>query len=190
MSVVHHVQDDVFEIPEFLSLPECDDLIKRSEKLGFANATIETPAGPIQHIGVRNNQRVVVEDDDLAAALWLRLAEVIPAIFKGREALGLNERIRFYRYDAGERFNWHRDGFVEFGDGRLSQFTFLIFLNDDYEGGLTSFRDKRFPTFVVEPKAGSALLFHHPISHRGDKVMAGRKYVLRSDVVYGPSVQA
>jgi hypothetical protein len=29
-----------------------------------------------------------------------------------------------------------------------------------------------------------ALLFHHPISHRGDPVIAGRKYVLRTDVMY------
>jgi hypothetical protein len=36
----------------------------------------------------------------------------------------------------------------------------------------------------VTPKTGMALLFHHPISHRGDPVIAGRKYVLRTDVMY------
>jgi hypothetical protein len=29
-----------------------------------------------------------------------------------------------------------------------------------------------------------ALLFHHPILHRGDPVAVGRKYVLRTDVMY------
>jgi hypothetical protein len=37
----------------------------------------------------------------------------------------------------------------------------------------------------VTPKTGMALLFHHPILHRGDPVIAGRKYVLRTDVMYG-----
>lgn len=29
-----------------------------------------------------------------------------------------------------------------------------------------------------------ALLFQHPIMHRGDPVTKGRKYVLRTDVMY------
>ncbi|WP_315705976.1 MULTISPECIES: hypothetical protein [unclassified Bradyrhizobium] len=37
---------------------------------------------------------------------------------------------------------------------------------------------------VITPEQGMALLFHHPIMHRGDPVTRGRKYVLRSDVMY------
>jgi hypothetical protein len=36
----------------------------------------------------------------------------------------------------------------------------------------------------VKPKQGMGLLFHHPLLHRGDAVAAGRKYVLRTDVMY------
>ncbi len=35
----------------------------------------------------------------------------------------------------------------------------------------------------VVPAKGMALLFYHPIPHRGDPVIAGRKYVLRSDIM-------
>jgi hypothetical protein len=38
--------------------------------------------------------------------------------------------------------------------------------------------------FRVIPTKGMALLFHHQIMHRGDPVTAGRKCVLRTDVMY------
>jgi hypothetical protein len=38
--------------------------------------------------------------------------------------------------------------------------------------------------FRITPAKGMALLFHHPILHRGDSVVRGRKYVLRTDVMY------
>jgi len=186
MQTVDLIKDYVFEIPKFFSEQECDTMIAQAEALGFSNATIETRAGPILNDGVRNNERAKIDDEELAASLWARLTSVMPTIFKGRTALGLNERIRYYRYDAGQRFNWHRDGFVNLEGGRRSQFTFMVYLNDDYEGGGTSFRGQKFPTFVTKPKKGQALLFYHPIWHRGDAVTAGRKYVLRSDVMYGP----
>ena len=82
---------------------------------------------------------------------------------------------------------WQKDGAFERDNGELSQFTFMIYLNDGYAGGCTSFRDdfgRLFENFTVAPKRGSALFFYHPLDHRGDEVISGRKYVLRSDVMY------
>jgi hypothetical protein len=65
----------------------------------------------------------------------------------------------------------------------------MIYLNDDFDGGATSFRYDYGGTSIdgalhVTPRRGMALLFHHPILHRGDPVAVGRKYVLRTDVMY------
>ena len=63
----------------------------------------------------------------------------------------------------------------------------MVYLNDGYEGGGTSFIDpygRLFDLFTVIPKEGSALFFYHHLDHRGDEVMAGRKYVLRTDVMF------
>jgi 2OG-Fe(II) oxygenase superfamily len=103
--------------------------------------------------------------------------------------VGLNERFRFHRYDVGQQFDWHLDGYFERTTGERSFFTFLIYLNDDFEGGATSFRDDSsgvmsFGTLQILPKKGKGLIFHHPIPHRGDPVTAGRKYVLRTDVMF------
>ncbi|MFV0410724.1 MAG: 2OG-Fe(II) oxygenase [Paracoccus sp. (in: a-proteobacteria)] len=106
-------------------------------------------------------------------------------------AIGLNERFRVYRYGPGRFFDWHQDGAYDDGAGNCSKFTMLIYLNDEVEGGGTPFSDMSSPhafsDFTIAPQAGSALFFHHPLSHRGDLIIGGRKYVLRSDGMFGPA---
>ena len=55
----------------------------------------------------------------------------------------------------------------------------MVYLNDGFEGGETSFNH-----IDVVPKRGMALFFIHQIKHKGQSVSQGRKYVLRSDVMY------
>jgi prolyl 4-hydroxylase len=60
-----------------------------------------------------------------------------------------------------------------------SHLTFMIYINDGYEGGETAFDE-----FEVKPESGMALWFVHQLRHKGNPVTAGRKYALRSDVMY------
>ena len=88
----------------------------------------------------------------------------------------MNERLRLYRYDVGQKFDWHLNGCFERPTGERSFFTFMIYLNEDFEGGTTSFTINPSSTsnggmLRVTPKTGTALLFHHPILHRGDPVI-------------------
>ena len=39
----------------------------------------------------------------------------------------------------------------------------------------------------VAPRRGRALIFQHRIMHRACEVAAGEKYVLRTDILYGPA---
>jgi len=102
--------------------------------------------------------------------------------------VSLNERLRFYRYDGGEIFRKHFDGAFPRGSDECSYLTFIVYLNDGFEGGHTTFFVQRKPT-LIDPKQGSALLFFHgdhedsPL-HEGSVVKSGRKYVFRSDVMY------
>jgi hypothetical protein len=58
----------------------------------------------------------------------------------------------------------------------------MIYLNDDFTGGETLFED-----CIVCPQTGMVLFFIHHIRHKGETVARGRKYVLRTDVMYRPS---
>jgi hypothetical protein len=135
---------------------------------------------------VRNNDRVIVDDVTLAERVWNRVDAFVPRMLLGRQVRGLNERFRFYRYAPGQKFSWHADAPFQRENGELSLLTFMVYLNDAFEGGAT-----RFESLAVKGQIGMALVFEHGLIHEGGEVSKGLKYVLRSDVRYGrPGVLA
>ncbi|WP_439630980.1 2OG-Fe(II) oxygenase [Gemmata sp.] len=182
--------EQVFVIHDFLSPGECADYVRVTEAVGYAAAPITTPSGPLMAPSVRNNERVMIDNREWAAELWERARPLVPSPFRGREATGLNERFRFYRYEAGQAFRPHTDAHFARGDER-SQLTFMVYLGGDCTGGDTVIhiqddgeRLADGDVIRVAPEAGKALVFYHYLLHEGAAVAAGRKYVLRSDVMY------
>lgn len=182
--------EQVFVIHSFLTPGECAEFVRVTEATGYAAAPITTPSGPLMAPGVRNNERVMIDHPDWAAMLWERAKPLIPSPFLGRVATGLNERFRFYRYDPGQTFRPHTDGCFARNDER-SELTFMVYLNGGCEGGSTVLyiQDDGLTLpdgaeIRVKPEAGKALVFYHYLLHEGAPVTAGRKYVLRTDVMY------
>lgn len=188
MQEPEYFTDEVFVVEDLLSPEECDSFIQRSEALGYEEALVTSPDGQVFAPDVRNNHRVICDDPELAEELWEKVQDVIPLEMEGHRACGVNERFRFYRYNRGEQFNWHQDGPFENDGGQRSFLTLMIYLNDGFEGGETSFNDsysdEPFDDFQVVPRKGMALFFVHSIFHKGEPVLQGRKYVLRTDVMY------
>lgn len=190
MAEIHWRVNNIATIAGFFSAAECDDYIRLGETTGFEEAPITTSRGMIMMKDVRNNDRVMIDDPARALAIYQRLSDDLAPSFQRTWApVGLNERLRLYRYDIGQQFDWHRDGYFQRPNGERSLFTFMVYLNDDFDGGATSFNDDGFGFSTggmlrITPAKGMALLFHHPILHRGEPVTAGRKYVLRTDVMY------
>ena len=175
---------------QFYSPDECREAIDGSEAAGFEEALITTRGGMVMNKAARNNDRHMFDDPALAERLFARLRpHVPPTIRELRDdprtewtVCGLNERFRMYRYDVGHRFKPHFDGaFHRVEDVEESALTFMVYLNDAFDGGETRFLDE---DVVVRPVAGDALLFFHGLRHEGAEVTRGRKYVLRSDVMY------
>jgi prolyl 4-hydroxylase len=102
------------------------------------------------------------------------VSEAIPAILSGRLARGLNEKLRFHRYAAGQHLDWEPD------EGGL--LAFVVFLNDDYEGGAM-----RFASLEVHGRTGMALVFEHTHRPEVGEVSGGTRYVLRASVMYAPA---
>lgn len=168
----------VFTIPGFLNTEECHQLIRLAEDTGFAAADVRTTDGQQAMPRVRNNERTMVEHPAWVDRLWQRLSEVALPPLDGAHAAGLPKDLRFYKYGPGQRFKMHKDGPWQ-ERGLSSRLTFLVYLNDGFEGGATDFRE-----FQVTPTTGTALLFVHDTWHEGAAVVAGTTYVLRSDVLY------
>jgi predicted 2-oxoglutarate/Fe(II)-dependent dioxygenase YbiX len=185
------VPERIFTIEGFFSPEECARAIERGENAGFEAAGVQTRQGRTAMPGLRNNDRAALESQDEAAEMWQRLQPFVPSPLFGRDAIGLSSTLKFYRYDVGQTFKMHADGSVKGEGGQRSLVTFMIYLNHDFIGGHTRF-ELRAPYHEadVAPRAGMALLFLHTLQHEGAQVLEGRKYVLRSDVMYSALPEA
>jgi predicted 2-oxoglutarate/Fe(II)-dependent dioxygenase YbiX len=176
---LHPHSDRVFSIDPLLTAGECLCLIDDAQRHGFTAAGVRTVAGQRMMQSIRNNERVQFESPVWVERLWLRLSKATLPALDGQVAEALPKELRFYKYSEGQRFKMHKDGsWTE--AGLTSKLTLLVYLNDDFLGGETDFRD-----FKIVPKRGAALLFIHDTWHEGSAVTEGVKYVLRSDVLYG-----
>jgi hypothetical protein len=96
----------------FLSASECDALVAATEQRGFASAGSDYPSS------YRDNDRIVADDPALAGRLFERLtqcAALAPGLGAvmdedGWHMVGVNERLRFCRYQPGTQFRAHQDG--------------------------------------------------------------------------------
>ena len=145
-------------------------------------------------------------DNALYDTIWERVRDHLPQTLGGCKIAGINQRFRLFRYGMGGVYrphidgSWPGSGLVDgkyakdvFGD-RISKMTFLIYLNDDFGGGSTTFyipkpSEKALEAYSVVPTVGAILCFGHgddkssPV-HEGELVVEGRKYVARTDVLY------
>lgn len=178
----------VFEVSDFRTPDFCDQIIAPANEIGFEAATITTERGTSVSQEIRNNDRVIFDDVGLAKVLWDKAKSLFSESFKGHRAVGVNERFRVYRYGPDQFFDWHQDGEYQAPSGQRSMFTMMIYLSEGCEGGGTSFADVFSPYifkgFTIAPKTGKALFFNHPLSHRGDPIITGEKFVLRTDVMF------
>ena len=177
--------DRIFVIHDFLAPAECRSFIERSEQDGYDEATITTAEGFVMDKAVRDNARLIIDDAVLADELWQRARPFIGERDDDWRAVGLNERFRFYRYDPKQAFAPHYGGAFRRSDGSQSHLTFMVYLNDGFRGGETKFYSEDHELRVsVLPQRGMALAFIHLQLHEGAPVIEGRKYVLRTDVMY------
>ena len=132
----------------------------------------------------RKYHRIQFDDQELANKLYEKIKLYLPKKIK-KISDGMNEHIRLSMYDPGQFFGIHKDGinFDKNNKQRMSYATLNIFLNDDFQGGQTTFyeKDKNTIKFVCKPKTGSGSFFYSQQFHEGNKIISGNKYLLRTD---------
>ncbi|ELR20691.1 prolyl 4hydroxylase, alpha subunit [Acanthamoeba castellanii str. Neff] len=179
--------EGAFLLYDVLTPEECQQFIDLTEKMGYEEAMVDTHDGMVKMPERRNNERVLWRATaDVWEPIWERVAPHIPNAINMCDTYCLNERLRFYRYDKEEMFGAHYDQCYMLEPWDRSLLTFIVYLTDDFEGGGTMFYPK---LFEVRPVKGMACIFFHgeherSPEHEGMVVTKGRKYVLRSDVMY------
>ena len=130
----------------------------------------------------RDQDRVIRDDPDMAEDLFRRLHPYLPKQMDRLQLVGLNDRLRLYRYKQGQRFEPHMDHWYRPSENRITLHTVLVYFNDNFAGGETRFCEQLEQT--VRPKRGVAVIFQHKIRHEGCVVRQGTKYAMRTDVIY------
>lgn len=191
-----------FLIHEVLTPQECQKLIHITEAMGYRPEApgIQTPPG------MRMNQSLHwLCEAPILETIFTRIEALLPQTLEGRSLYPkLSQRINFYRYENGNKFNRHTDGaWPGYGfdcankemvswQGVESMLTMLLYLNDTHDnfsgGETTLYSDHSQAT--IQPITGSALFFRHgfglnSVAHEGREVIgSGKKYVARINVMY------
>lgn len=198
-----------FQLLNVLNDNEADNIVEIAEKLGFHQ---DSPVSLPHDVRHNENMNWVVSEE-IDGVLWGRSKHLITETVGDQTATGINARFRFYRYGPGDYFSPHTDGawpgsrvidgklVADAYDGQYSQFTYLIFLSDGYEGGRTQFLvSKADPTkpaktnddvniVNVRTPKGAVLCFPHGMHpqhclHASEPIGEGTKYIIRSDILF------
>ncbi|CAO0803178.1 unnamed protein product [Mucor circinelloides] len=182
--------DQIYVIPKFLNAKECDQLVHYFET--HLPPIASAGGKPKRGYAFRNNDRQSIQDPGVANTLWKGMQQVVQEspISQAKIPKGLNSNIRIYRYRKGHSFGAHYDESVQDETtGLWTDWTLLIYLNEDMKGGETVFYkndNRKSDPIVVQPKKGMALLHRHGthcLLHEAMEVIEGSKWVLRSDVL-------
>ena len=139
---IQHVPGRIHAVKDILSSNECKKLIMDAENAGFQPSPLSGGGhGQTPRTGARTSQFYVKDDAALANMLWGRLKEYVPdnlrdikpvpymnTVTKGDEfkPIGVNEHMRFYKYDPGQFILKH-------DDYRMSRFRYAAETDEYYE---------------------------------------------------------
>eukprot|EP00598_Pedospumella_elongata_P006924 CAMPEP_0184968578 /NCGR_PEP_ID=MMETSP1098-20130426/1596_1 /TAXON_ID=89044 /ORGANISM="Spumella elongata, Strain CCAP 955/1" /LENGTH=671 /DNA_ID=CAMNT_0027490221 /DNA_START=24 /DNA_END=2039 /DNA_ORIENTATION=- len=147
-SVPLPVRHDIPAVPGAMLLTgvltpvECAQFIVAAERLGYTPDAVD---------GIDNV--VWLADESLLGPIYARVQSLLPPVLEGHELRGINARLRLFRYYPGAEYRPHIDGawpgsgllpdgsYTDdaFSADRHSRLTFLIYLNDGFTGGATTF---------------------------------------------------
>jgi prolyl 4-hydroxylase len=164
--------------PGLFTPEECDFLIARSAPQLRPSLVVDPQTGRQVPNPVRTSDAIgfpLVSESPAIHALCRRLAKASHTHVKQGEPL------QVLRYQPGQEYRPHFDAIGDSDNQRV--LTFLVYLNDDYEGGETEFLSTGLK---VKGSKGDGLLFRNAKSsgvpdpsaqHAGLPVLAGEKYL-------------
>jgi prolyl 4-hydroxylase len=174
------------EISNFLTKEECDYLIELGNTAKLHAGTISTPSGRIQDDDYRIALTTTLPRNDVVEGLRKRVANLLELDYLNSEG------VVFIKYPIGGIFKVHNDFFYHHspemtellsrGLNRVK--TAIIYLNDDFEGGITF-----FPHFdkEIKPETGKLVSWlngdpngipYEESQHGSTIITEGTKYIV------------
>ena len=164
--------------PDLLSMAECEYLAEAADPLFEPAHTVEEYTGRQILNPIRTSDTAVfpwVGENPAVHALNRRMAAA------SKTDVMQGEPLQILRYRPGQEYKPHTDAIPGLKNQRIM--TMLVYLNDDFEGGETSFPDAGL---TIRPKRGEGLLFTNvdaggnpdpSVLHAGLPVTSGVKFL-------------
>jgi prolyl 4-hydroxylase len=170
---------------------ECDYIIKMSERIGkFKRSTIHNTQTKLSEIHDMRTSSTFDDDEGNFDFVRFKSYETLKDKFWYIKNFNINhfEKTQMQRYNESEYVLHHLDCFNTVNKKTTENdkiATLLIYLNDDFEGGETSFNKLNLK---IKPEKGSALYFefkyvdalNEMTRHEALPVIKGTKYVITS----------
>ena len=199
----HEMLDyEIWIIDNFISENQCNNIINACCNKGF------------EHLEYRNSERLIFENKELTQLIEERLAndmfierlnlnKVKPYGFDNgvtwsKNTSDINPCLRVNKYNVGQGFDVHRDAQYTESIIKKSNYTLLIYLNDnngnteffipinEYKNNGYTVEEElekfKFATFPVIPVTGRAVIFDQRLLHKGN-ITDKTKYVMRTDLL-------
>ena len=146
--------ETVVELEDFLTSDECDEIIRLAEEKGLSPSTIYTATNPTVSDTVNRISEQVWLLNSISESICKKIENISEMPIENQE------EFQVVRYKDGGFFKPHFDYPEEYAQNESTKFnrymTFLMYLNDDFEGGETY-----FPMLnrTIIPKKGKLVYF-------------------------------
>jgi len=163
----------------FLTADECSYLARRAGPLLQPSVVVHPTTGQLVRDPIRTSKAAAfpfTTEDPVLHAINRRIAAATGTSYDQGEPL------QVLSYEKGQEYKLHSDALPAGGNQRVM--TFLVYLNDRYEGGETFFPKGEI---AVRGRPGDALLFHNvdasgrpdpDARHAGLPIRKGKKLLL------------
>ncbi|MFM2285134.1 MAG: hypothetical protein RLZZ543_631 [Bacteroidota bacterium] len=162
--------ENIIELKGFLSIELCDFIYSELHLKRFSKAH--------QFNNGRNNKEYFANENSLCSPI---ISNINKLNINQKKVELFSTPFEFYKYDFKDFITSHKDSPEVFANGKKSNYTALIYLNDSFKGGETN-----FPTLnrSIIPEKGKLLLFSHDLLHQAKIINNGSKYIYRGNWLF------
>jgi hypothetical protein len=173
-----YLDDKIITIGDFLCPTECNDFIDEINSV---------TNDQIHNFTLNNFKNHKYIDHVLTKKIYTRLMYLIhEKTSLSIDTSRADKWIMTGKYDIDQEFGLHTDTGLYYNveSGEKARRTLLIYLNDNFDGGQTSFYDSDLNHLLdIVPKKGMMLMFDIDLWHKGSKVLSGTKYWIGCEII-------
>lgn len=135
-------------------------------------------------------KKIKRKDTTHSELIFSRIKHLLPENYLDQRGIewtlsGISDYIHYAHIKENQMIGIHSDTGSVFDpiENRYSKFTLLTYLNNEFGGGETVYYVDE-EKIEIKPETNKTIIFDIELFHEGKKVLEGRKYWLKTDLIY------